>query len=110
GVAYLDRESRNDSPFWLSLHFTAPHSPWVDAHPADLTARYDDCAFESCPQEQRHPDSYCGNLEAEQGFAQPRESLTGYFAAVTGMDRALGRVIERLKELDLTENTLVVFL
>jgi arylsulfatase A-like enzyme len=38
-----------------------------------------------------------------------RESLKGYFAAVTAMDLNVGRVIDRLEELGLRENTLVVF-
>lgn len=38
-----------------------------------------------------------------------RESLKGYFAAVTGVDRSVGRLMEKLDELGLRENTLVVF-
>jgi arylsulfatase A-like enzyme len=36
--------------------------------------------------------------------------LKGYFAAITGMDRAIGRLLDRLDALGLRENTLVVFL
>ncbi len=82
----------------------------MNAHPEELTRLYDDCRFESCPQEVRHPDSFCGNLEAEQGFAEPRANLHGYFAAVTGMDRALGRVLAALDRLQLSRDTLVVFM
>lgn len=109
-IGFLQHESANDAPFWLSLHFTAPHSPWIRSHPEDLMGIYDDCKFEACPQEPRHPDSYCGNLEAEQGFSDPRANLQGYFAAITGMDRAFGRVLAALDAHHLRENTLVVFL
>ncbi len=108
-VEFLDAEAANDAPFWLSLHFTAPHSPWKNAHAPELMALYDNCAFESCPQEHRHPDSYCGNLEAEQGFADPRGNLQGYFAAISGVDRALAHVIDTLERLQLRESTLVIF-
>jgi arylsulfatase A-like enzyme len=107
--AFLESEVRNDAPFWLSLSFTAPHSPWKGAHPDELVRLYDDCAFESSPQAPRHPDSFCGNLEAEQGFADPRGNLQGYYAAITGVDRALSRVLATLDRLGLRESTLVVF-
>jgi arylsulfatase A-like enzyme len=38
-----------------------------------------------------------------------RESLKGYFAAVTAMDANVGRLLDRLEELGLREETLVVF-
>jgi choline-sulfatase len=91
-------------PFYLSVHYTAPHSPWT-GHPQDIVDSYDDCPFESCPQEPRHPwarpfvDEHLGN----------RESLKGYFAAVTAMDANVGRIIDRIEELGLREDTLFVF-
>jgi arylsulfatase A-like enzyme len=93
-----------DHPFYLSLHFTAPHSPW-DCHPRDLVESYADCPFESCPQEPRHPwarpftDEHLGN----------RESLKGYFAAVTAMDANVGRILQCLEERGLRDNTLIIF-
>ena len=38
-----------------------------------------------------------------------REMLKGYFAAVTAMDRDIGRIIDKLEEKGLREDTLVVF-
>ena len=38
-----------------------------------------------------------------------RESLKGYFAAITALDLNVGRILERLAELGIRENTLVVF-
>jgi arylsulfatase A-like enzyme len=80
------------------------------SHPDDLMGLYEDCQFESCPQEPRHPDSYCGNLEAEQGFSDPRANLQGYFAAISGMDRAIGQVLAGLDAHGIRDNTLVVFI
>jgi arylsulfatase A-like enzyme len=101
----LDSYSKNDNPFYLSVHYTAPHSPWT-GHPREIVDSYDDCKFESCPQDPRHPwaiwltDENLGN----------RESLKGYFAAVTAMDENIGRILNALKAKGLRENTLVVFL
>jgi arylsulfatase A-like enzyme len=38
-----------------------------------------------------------------------RESLKGYFAAITALDLNVGRILEKLEQLGLRENTLVVF-
>ena len=38
-----------------------------------------------------------------------RESLKGYFAAITALDLNVGRILERLSDLGIRENTLVVF-
>jgi len=101
----LDRYADSGAPFYLSVHYTAPHSPWT-GHPQDIVDSYDDCPFDSCPQEPMHP--WAGSLtRANLGN---RESLKGYFAAVTAMDLNVGRIIERLEELGLREKTLVVFM
>jgi arylsulfatase A-like enzyme len=101
----IDRCADLNIPFYLSVHYTAPHSPWT-GHPQDIVDSYDDCPFNSCPQEPRHPwateltDQCLGN----------REMLKGYFAAVTAMDADVGRILDKLAERGLRENTLVVFM
>lgn len=89
-------------PFYLSVHYTAPHSPWIEQHPQAIVDSYDDCPFKSCPQEPKHPWASGGNLGN-------REALKGYFAAVTAMDIDVGRIIDRIEKLGLRKNTLIVF-
>ncbi len=104
GLNYINAHYQDENPFYLSVHYTAPHSPWT-GHPQQIVDSYDDCPFESCPQEPRHPwasgptDRCLGN----------REMLKGYFAAVTAMDDNVGRILQRLDELNLRENTLLIF-
>ncbi len=103
-LAFIDRHAEGEDPFYLSVHYTAPHSPWT-GHPRDVVDSYDDCAFDSCPQEPRHPwaigltDQCLGN----------RETLKGYFAAVTAMDADVGRILDRLEAHGIRDETLVVF-
>lgn len=101
-LAFIERN--RDAPFYLSVNYTAPHSPWT-GHPRDITESYEDCAFKSCPQEPLHPwfgpktPSCLGN----------REMLKGYFAATTAMDHGIGRLLAKLDRENLTQNTLVIF-
>lgn len=101
----LDFISENqESPFYLSLNYNAPHTPF-SGHPQDIVDSYNDTAFKTCPQEPIHPwarrrtRSHLGN----------RESLKGYFAAITALDLNVGRIIQRLEKLGIRENTLIVF-
>ncbi|GAA3403219.1 sulfatase-like hydrolase/transferase [Paenibacillus hodogayensis] len=104
----LDFLSRQDggTPFYLGVHYTAPHSPWIDSHPKELVDAYADCPFESCPQEPKHPWS----IRTAPWADDPRENLKGYFAAVTAMDEQIGRILDYLDDAGLRERTLICFL
>jgi choline-sulfatase len=109
-VAFVEEEAGRADPFWLSLNFTAPHYPWIDSHPKEFTDQYEDCPFESCPEEAPHPDFAGGQAAVRKGHEQRRASLIGYFAAVTAMDAAIGQVIAAVARQGLTESTLVIFM
>lgn len=114
---YIDAHAEDENPFYLSVHYTAPHAPWT-GHPQDIVDSYDDCAFDTCPQEPLHPwakmleESPDPPAQSAAGLSNnlgQRESLKGYFAAVTAMDLDVGRILDKLEEEGLRENTLVVF-
>jgi len=104
----IDRYAEADAPFYISVHHNAPHSPFT-GHPQDIVDSYDDCPFESCPQEPRHPWAYHPSLALTEKCLGNREMLKGYFAAVTAMDMDVGRILDKLEERGLRESTLVVF-
>lgn len=104
----LDKYAAAERPFYLGIHYTAPHFPWTGGnHPDAYTRLYADCAFASCPQEPTHPNIRRNAAREVEGDL--RGSLIGYFAAVTAMDANVGRVLERLERHGLREDTLVVF-
>lgn len=103
-LAFIDRHGAGPDPFYLSVHYTAPHSPWT-GHPQEIVDSYDDCEFESCPQEPLHPWA----TDFTKQFMGNREMLKGYFAAVTAMDTDVGRIVDRLEELGIAKTTLVIF-
>jgi arylsulfatase A-like enzyme len=115
-LGFIASTCGDDAPFYHSLHYTAPHSPWIDQHPQDIVDSYNDCPFDTCPQEPLHPGmgfydfQLSKFLAGRKGEAIPtREYLKGYFAAVTAMDANVGRVLQRLDDLGLRENTLIFF-
>jgi len=104
-IEYLEKYVKNNIPFYLSVHYTAPHSPWT-GHPEDIVKSYKNCPFNSCPQEPRHPWA----ISLTDECLGKREMLEGYFAAVTAMDINIGRIIEKVNELGIRENTLIIFM
>jgi len=106
-LAYLDERAKEDRPLYLSVHYTAPHSPWIGNHPRKIVNSYNDCSFISCPQEADHPWAGRKTKEVKKDI---RGNLKGYFAAVTAMDMNVGRIIDKLEEMNLRKNTLICFL
>jgi len=83
-VAYIQRQHAR--PFYLSLHYTAPHSPWEG--PEDAAIGHED-----------HGD----------GPMIKGGSLKIYGAMMKNMDAGIGRVLRALSRARLDRNTLVIF-
>ena len=105
-LEYLDSRAGCDQPFFLYVGYTAPHAPWLNNHPKEYTDLYRDCPFVSVPQLPRHPDSIYLTDEVAK---DERANLIGYYAAVTAMDANIGRILQKLEDMGIAENTLVVF-
>lgn len=108
-IAYLDART-GERPFFLSVNFTAPHRPWLNQHPLEWEAEYRDCAFESVPtQEPVHAWSTLVNGRPAAADDDQQASRIGYFASISAMDAAIGRILDQLEECGLADTTLVVF-
>ncbi|RKN64200.1 DUF4976 domain-containing protein [Paenibacillus ginsengarvi] len=108
-LQYLEELSAEEAPFYLAVHYTAPHSPWERSeHPERYVKLYDDCPFHATPELPPHPDQSptCPTGQGEQR----KELLRGYYASITAMDAGIGELIGKLTQLGLRDNTLVVYL
>ena len=109
-LGFLDSQAETPEPFYLSAHYTAPHSPWGrEHHPAEIFDAYHaDCPFESAPNDPPHPWQ-TNTAPIGTDPARRREILSGYYAAVTAMDANVGRILDWLEERGLRDSTLVFF-
>jgi len=126
-VRMLDEAGRRPDPFLLYLAFTAPHWP-LHARPDDV-ARHRDAYKEGWDvlRERRHRRMIQeGIVEAGWPLSarDPRvpawrdapdhdwqaARMAAYAAQIDCMDRGVGRVVAKLRDLGKLENTLVVFL
>lgn len=112
-ISFMKEMNEKEEPFYLSVHYTAPHSPWLNGnHPKELTGLYDDCKFESCPREELHPwavFSTAHDAVTRENIKNPEECIKGYYAAVTGVDRGVARIMKQLRELEIDDNTIVIY-
>lgn len=102
-------ERPKDRPFYLSVHYTAPHSPWTkENHPKEFLDLYSDCEFNSVPNESLHPRQVptCPIGDTPE---KRKENLRGYFAAITAMDAGIGKILDCLSEQNLLNNTIIIF-
>ncbi len=102
-LAFLENRDA-DRPFYLSVHYTAPHSPWDRGqHPKEYYDLYQECPFAATPDVPPHRwgPSYTGE--------DRRMRLRGYYAAISAMDSDIGKLVRYLKREGLWEDTIFIF-
>jgi len=106
-IEFLRSRDKN-RPFFLLVGYTATHSPWSD-HPERLVEQYRQSALVDMPQDASYP---FGRQALESTFAtrfNPREALAQYYAGISQLDEATGRLLDELEALGLRESTLFVY-
>ncbi len=92
-----------DKPFAAFVSWHPPHDIDADDYPAkyidgatkELLALYDPATINVRPN--------------AQDTLENRKAYQGYMAMVTGIDKAFGELVEKIKELGLYDNTIIVF-
>jgi len=112
---FLEQRIQDPTPFYLSVCYTAPHAPWSrEHHPVDIYDEYyQHCSFDSVPRTPMHPWQIVhplqGNKLPQNDPEQRRRDLSGYFTAVTAMDAGISQIVNKLDQMDIRENTLLMF-
>ena len=107
-IEFIEENATRQNPFYLSVHYTAPHTPWINNHPKEFVEMYDNCIFSSLPVTALKKSSMWPQ-ELVAGTDEWKENLKGYFASITAMDMNIGRIVDILKLLGIYDNTLIVF-
>jgi len=89
----LERRKQEGRPFFISLHFTAPHWPWEGP---DEEGRAESARIAASPNPTAYMHYDGGKMET-------------YAAMMRSLDANIGRVLARLNELGMDEDTIVVF-
>ncbi len=131
-IAQIERAKDEDAPFFIWSSFHDPHPPylvpetWASMYdPADMPiGRIEPGELETmCPfvreTQQKQPDFSGFRDEGGQGNhglhshlhseEHLRKNMAIYYGMTSFMDAHIGRILDRLDELGLADNTLVVF-
>lgn len=115
---------KNTDPFFAFVSYTAPHDPRSPAK------EYIDYYGENtlpvpCNLKSNHPFGMEGGMVTEKRLnmtirdeqtgawprtpSQVRKQLADYYGLITHIDKSIGRIISSLTDLNLMENTIVIF-
>ena len=87
-----------NKPFTLFVAMNPPHPRYQDV--PDKYREY---------YKGKTPDELLNRGNVEKGHEKSRKNVADYFAAVTAVDMAFGKILQALDEAGLKENTIVVF-
>lgn len=106
-------EEHKDNPFFLAVGFFRPHTPYVapkkyfDMYPLEkiTLSKQSDTDWDNKPAIARYTqkDNY-GLTEQQQ-----KEIKRAYYASISFMDAQVGKLLNKLDELGLSDNTIIVF-
>lgn len=85
-IDFIQRSAKSEDPFFLSLHYTAPHWPWETREDRELAK------------------SLIGQI-----FHLDGGSVKTYQKMIHHMDEGIGKIMAELKRLGIDKNTMVVF-
>ncbi|WP_375000617.1 choline-sulfatase [Aeromicrobium sp. CTD01-1L150] len=108
--------ARDDQPFLLVTSFIHPHDPYEP--PMEHWRRYDDIEIDTPRVPTMDPDdldphsrrllTLCGLDERTPTAQEVQHARRAYYACVSYVDDQVGRIVERLEELGLRENTVII--
>lgn len=105
-------EKHADKPFFIAVGFYRPHTPYVapkkyfDMYPLDQVP-----FVEPEPGRSNVPKAALTNAKPNYGMSDHdrRAAVQAYYASITFMDAQLGKVLDAVDRLGLTDKTIVVF-
>jgi arylsulfatase A-like enzyme len=117
-IAFLETQPR-DRPFCISISFKAPHGPWNELQPgtAELYRGVSIPLPETATAEAAAatPAFLRASLVGERGAAWIgdreglRIKLALYYALISGVDLAVGRLVDALERLGLGDDTVILY-
>jgi uncharacterized sulfatase len=110
-IEFFEKERDVQKPFFAAIGFHAPHVPWNALREDFEKLSPSRFTVESAPANASPLPA--GSLLYEPGIemseTRQREGLRGYYAAVSFLDRQIGRLLDHLRSSGMLENTVIVF-
>lgn len=115
-LQFMETSAADKQPFFLWFSHYAPHEPF-DAHP-DPKLQYSPAEvplpenmsddLKAKPKQQRSSD--CHRWFKQLGEQRLRRQIAEYYSMISAVDVSVGRIREKLTELGIAQDTLIVFM
>lgn len=124
GVDFIEMQAAAGNPFFLYLPYPAPYGHWPATKENETcrhSERYADCEMKTVPREglsKGAVDAFVlryehsgGGLDYSMTLRAPNDlpTLRNYYAQISMVDDGVGRVMETLERLGLSEDTILIF-
>ncbi len=93
---YIKKQAENSDPFLMFISIGSPHDPYQTA-PQKYRQLYENKELKVNP-----------NVPADK-LEKVKNDLVGYYSHITAIDDCIGKMWNTLKELNIDENTIIVF-
>lgn len=104
-----DFSKNTEKPFYLSVHYTAPHAPWGrEQQKGYIWKKYRHTKFDSTPKCPKLHPMITKSAQLGPGILR-NYLLRGYYSVITAMDEGIGEIIRTLKKTGLYDNTIIIF-
>jgi hypothetical protein len=110
GIAALER--LKDKPFTLTISIDPPHPPMVVSEPYYSLYPPDKIPVPASINDSRTNSPYAKSNRGPDAYRNPtniQQMRSIYYGMVTEVDDWIGKILKRLDELGLADNTLVIF-
>lgn len=102
-IGYLESISDSDKPFAMMISMNPPHTAY-ELVPGKYKQLYANLNVDSIVSTMPHLKN-----QQQSNINLFKNSIKNYYACITGVDEQFGRIIQELKDRDLFDNTIVVF-
>ncbi len=110
-ISTIEQFNQREKPFCFQLNFWGPHEPYLA--PTEFLDLYRDVEippwpnFEDSGETKSSFQEKCRNRE--QPWSYWEQSLRHYYGFMSSIDAQIGRLVSYLKEMDLYDNTAIIF-
>lgn len=123
-IGFLKEQDTDTRPFFLYVPYPAPYGHWPatkDPQPNRFSELYDDCPMQSVPRQglsKAAIDAYLlrekysgGGLDYSMPLRAPNDlaTLRNYYSQISMVDDGVGQILRTLDQMNLTDDTLVIF-
>ncbi|MHC4220832.1 MAG: sulfatase-like hydrolase/transferase [Planctomycetota bacterium] len=112
-IAFIDQAEKQNKPFCLSVSFKAPHGPFEpskkwDDHYSNVTIPIPENAADE--DHERLPDVVKTKYRGRGGLKDKyQSSMQKYHGLISGIDDVVGRIREKLSQLGIADNTVIIY-